>query len=79
MKKIFFAAICILAISSLSSCDTKRCYCYRQVGGTTTVDETYTDISASCNSLSIYNRHCVEESQYIDPSQIAIDWKKKSN
>lgn len=77
MKKILFLSACVIFIAAFTSCDTKRCYCYQQVGGIMVEDETYTDLSTACDYLSTPTRHCVEESQRMPASDIAREYKKR--
>ena len=69
MKKsvILWAAMAAMGIGLLSSCDTKKCYCYE--GGYESVEYVFSD--KSCNSLSTTNMGCIESSERgsFDPNQ----------
>lgn len=66
----------VAATAILSSCDSKVCICYERVNGNVTRTETYGDPAARCSTLSTSSRTCVEEYEEVDPSQIAIDYKR---
>lgn len=76
MKKIILLMAAVAATSILSSCDSKVCICYERVNGNVTRTETYGDPAARCSTLSTSSRTCVEEYEEVDPSQIAIDYKR---
>lgn len=76
MKKSIFTMVAIAAMTLLSSCDSKICICYERVNGNVTKTETLADPAARCSTLSTSRRTCVEEYEELDPSQIAIDYKR---
>ena len=76
MKKGLIAIVAVAGIMALSSCDSKVCICYQRVNGTVTKTETMGDPAARCSTLSTSSRTCVEEYEEVDPSQIAIDYKR---
>ena len=76
MKKIILTMMAEAATAILSSCDSKVCICYERVNGTVTKTETMGDPAARCSTLSTSRRTCVEEYEEVDPSQIAIDYKR---
>lgn len=77
MKKITLSIIALVAIVCLSSCDSKICVCYQPVNGVMTMSDTYTSTDVRCNSLSTTTRTCVEESERVDPGDIANPFKQQ--
>lgn len=77
MKKIMLTLGLIGAVALFGSCDLKTCYCCQAVGNTAVEEETYTDINGRCSSLNNSTRTCLEASERIDCSQVAIGYKKK--
>lgn len=73
MKKIITAAVLLYSLCVLASCNTKTCVCYEVVGQQMTMQDTYTDINNACSSLSTERRICVEESERVNPEDVA--WK----
>ena len=71
--RLLFVSLFLLTIAS---CE-KTCVCYEPVNGTMTMRDVFASNSKKCTSLSTARRTCVEESERVDPSQIAIDMKKK--
>ena len=62
------AMCCLMA----TSCDTKLCYCFETVSGTTHRTEQYTNPDTPCSSLGNANRGCIERNELgsFDPNQI---------
>lgn len=73
MKKAFVIFSIIGSLALLSSCTMKTCVCYELVGGQMTMTDTYTDMGSACSSLSNNYRTCVEESERVNPGDVA--WK----
>lgn len=76
MKKLIFTMAAVAAMTLLASCDSKVCICYERVNGDVVKTETMGDPAARCSTLSTSRRTCVEEYEELDPSQIAIDYKR---
>ncbi len=73
MKKFFVTCALIGALALFGSCTLKTCVCYELVGSQMTMVDTYTDMGSACSSLSNNNRTCVEESERVNPGDVA--WK----
>lgn len=73
MKKIILSLV-LLGSLSVMSCD-KICVCYEPVNGVMTMNDVLASEDTRCNSLSAGQRICVEESERVDPGQIAVGFK----
>lgn len=73
MKKISLALLLIGSLSVMS-CD-KICVCYEPVNGVMTMTDVLASEETRCNSLSTGQRICVEESERVNPDQIATPFK----
>lgn len=69
MKKIFFVMAALMALTALSSCDSKLCYCYEHGYET----EVYTNTDTPCAVLGSGERGCVESYERMDPGQVALN------
>lgn len=76
MRKNLIAIIAVATTATLVSCDSKTCVCYESINGQMTQTETLTDPSTRCNTLSTSRVTCVEVGEEIDPSQMAVDYKR---
>jgi len=77
MKKTLAIAGMIAFVALLSSCNLKSCYCCEAVGEQAVASESYTDNGRACSSLSSSKITCMEQSEAIDCSKVAIGYKKK--
>ncbi|MDO4216760.1 MAG: hypothetical protein Q4D03_01130 [Bacteroidales bacterium] len=73
MKKILIAVALLGSLGLLASCTSKTCVCYQVVNGHMTMNDTYTDLNTACASLTNDYRVCVEESERVNPEDVA--WK----
>ncbi|MCF0211844.1 MAG: hypothetical protein HUK17_02985 [Bacteroidales bacterium] len=78
MKKPLILIALMAAAALFGACSLKSCYCCEAVGTTTTATavETYTDQGRACNSISTSTRTCMEMSEQIDCSRVAIGYKR---
>ncbi len=71
MKKILIVVAVVVAAVSLSSCDSKLCYCYDN-GREETL---YVNPDVACNAYSSGRRGCVEANERMHGG-IAEEYKK---
>ena len=76
MKKTLLTLSILFGAALFGSCGLKSCYCCEAVGTTAVAQETYTDNSSKCSSLTNNTRTCMEMSEQIDCSKVAIGYKK---
>lgn len=73
MKKIILAIFLIGSLSVISC--GKICVCYEPINGVMTMSDVMASEDVRCNSLSAGPRICVEESERVNPDQIATSFK----
>lgn len=76
MKKTLFLMAASLLMALASSCGSKTCVCYEPVNGVMTMQDVLYPDGTRCKDQSTSRRTCVEEAERLDPSQMAVDFKK---